>query len=173
MVGNLPDDGTSGLAGPDSGQAPDGQILMVCSSGGHLAQLVVLRPWFESKASVRWVTFDTADAISLLKDEDVVFAHSPTTRNLKNMVRNFGQAVCLMRGSRPELIVSSGAGVAFPYFVVGWLMRVPRVYIEVVDRIETPTLTGRLCRPFSTRFLVQWPAQQPMYRGSEDVGVLL
>ena len=163
-----PTDSSENPVEPD----PERSILMVCSSGGHLAQLMVLRPSWESK-EVRWVTFDTADAISLLADERVVYAHHPTTRNVKNMFRNFGQAISLLRESPPDVIVSSGAGVAFPYFLAGWMLGIPRVYIEVVDRIETPTLTGRLCRPFATRFLVQWPAQQPMYRGSENVGVLL
>ena len=35
--------------------------LMVCSSGGHLAQLVALRPWY-SAYRTRWVTFPTTDA---------------------------------------------------------------------------------------------------------------
>ncbi len=173
MDKHLQDGGAGGVVGPHPGTQQPGSVVMVCSSGGHLAQLLVLRPWWESQASVKWVTFDTADATSVLRDEDVVYAHWPTTRNLPNMLRNFGQAVSVLRRSRPDVVVSSGAGVAFPYFVVAWAMRVPCVYIEVVDRIETPTLTGRLCRPFSKRFLVQWPAQQAMYRGSECVGVLL
>ncbi len=150
-----------------------GPIVMVCSSGGHLAQLMVLRDWWGVRDDVRWVTFDTADALSLLQDQDVTFAHHPTTRNVPNAIRNLVQALSMMRKHRPSLIVSSGAGVAVPYFVAAYLYRVPRVFIEVVDRIETPTLTGRLCRPLATRFLVQWEAQQHMYRGSELVGVLL
>lgn len=157
----------------DDLQPDSGPILMVCSSGGHLAQLMVLSPWWESKQDVRWVTFDTKDAVSVLEGQDVTWAHHPTTRNVRNLVLNFGQALGVLRRTRPDLIVSSGAGVAFPYFVAGWMFGIPRVYIEVVDRIETPTLTGRLCRPFATRFLVQWPSQQPIYKGSEVVGVLL
>lgn len=148
------------------------RVLLVCSSGGHLAQLMVLRSWWQEK-EVRWVTFNTADAVSLLHDQDVTFAHYPTTRNVPNTMRNLAQALRLLVRDKPALIVSTGAGVAFPYFLVGWVLRVPRVYIEVIDRIETPTLTGRLCRPLSTRFLVQWPAQQAFYKGSEVVGGLL
>ena len=45
------------------------------------------------------------------------------------------------------MVVSDGAGVAFPFFVVARLLRIPTVYLEVYDRIDSPTLTGRLCRP--------------------------
>jgi len=47
------------------------------------------------------------------------------------------------------------------------------VYVEVFDRIDSPTLTGRLCRPISTRFCVQWPEQVPHYPGSIVIGPLL
>ena len=33
------------------------KILFVCSSGGHLAQLYRLRPWWEGQERA-WVTFD-------------------------------------------------------------------------------------------------------------------
>ena len=71
------------------------------------------------------------------------------------------------------MIVSTGAGVALPFFVLGWLAGIPTVYIEVYDRIETPTLTARLCRPFTSALLVQWEEQQRLYRGATLVGRLL
>ena len=71
------------------------------------------------------------------------------------------------------MIVSTGAGVALPYFVLGRLRGRLTVYVEVYDRVETPTLTGRLCRPFTRLMLVQWPEQVRLYRGSHVVGPLL
>ena len=148
------------------------RVLMVCSSGGHLAQLLLLKPWLVGK-DVAWVTFEKPDAVSQLRGERVTYCYYPTTRNLKNLVRNTFQAVAVIRRERPDVLVSNGAAIAFPYFVLGWALRIPRVYIEVVDRIETPTLTGRLCRPFSTEFLVQWEEQQQWYAGSRVVGSLM
>ena len=149
-----------------------GGILVVCSSGGHLAQLVSMQEAFRGR-HLRWVTFPTADALSVLAGEDVVHAHHPTTRNVPNLVRNAWLAVRLLLQDRPAAIISTGAGVAFPFFVLGWLLRIPTVYIEVFDRLDTRTLTGRLCRPFSTRMLVQWEEQLPLYRNAQLVGALL
>jgi UDP-N-acetylglucosamine:LPS N-acetylglucosamine transferase len=73
---------------------------------------------------------------------------------------------------RPDVVVSDGAGVAFPFFVVARLMRIPTVYLEVYDRIDSATLTGRLCRPFSSLFLVQWEEQRQFYPGSRVIGGL-
>lgn len=147
-------------------------VLLVGSSGGHLAQMIRLEPWWRDLDRT-WVTFDTSDAVSLLADERVVWGHHPTTRNLPNLLRNLRLAVGELRRTRPDVVVSTGAAIAFPFFVFARLMRIPTVYVEVFDRIDSPTLTGRLCRPVSTRFCVQWPEQQELYKGSIVIGPLL
>lgn len=146
--------------------------LLVGSSGGHLAQLFALRPWWAGQDRT-WVTFRTPDAESLLEGERTVWAYHPTTRNVPNLIRNTLLAVRLLRRSRPDVVISTGAAVAFPFFVLARLMRIPTVYIEVYDRIDTPTLTARLCRPFSTLFLVQWEEQRRFARDAVVVGHLL
>jgi hypothetical protein len=146
--------------------------LLVASSGGHLAQLMALEPWWWAWDRT-WVTFDTEDAVSLLRGERTVWAYHPTTRNIINLIRNLFLAVRVTRAERPAVVVSCGAGVALPFFVVAWLMRIPTAYIEVYDRIDTATLTGRLCRPFTSRMCVQWEEQLAMYPGAELIGPLL
>jgi hypothetical protein len=147
-------------------------VLLVGSAGGHLAQLMRLRPWWDDLTRT-WVTFDKADARSLLADEAVIWAHHPTTRNIANLVRNTMLAVRHVRRLRPDLVVSTGAAVAVPFFLVARLLGIATVYVEVFDRVDSPTLTGRLCRPLATRFCVQWPEQQPLYPGSVVIGPLL
>lgn len=146
------------------------KILLAGSSGGHLTQLLCLEPWWSQHERL-WVTFDTADAVSKLRDEDVVWAHHPTTRNVPNLLRNTRLAWRTLSQYRPDVVISTGAGVAAPFF---WLGRRPfgaaTVYLEVFDRIDTATLTGRLCRPFTDLFLVQWPEQLQHYRSSVLLG---
>lgn len=146
--------------------------LLVASSGGHLTQLVSLQPWWRTRDRV-WVTFATEDARSRLKDERVFWAYRPTTRNLVNLVRNLGLALRVFREARPDVVVSNGAGVAFPFFVVARVLGVPTVYVEVFGRLDSPTLTGRLCRPFSTLFLAQWEEQLQFYPKAVVIGRLL
>jgi nitroreductase len=149
-----------------------GSVLLVGSSGGHLAQLLSVAPlWAADRRS--YVTFDTLDALSLLGDEQVTWAHHPTTRNVRNLLRNSALAVRELRRRRPDVVVSTGAAVAFPFFLAARMMRIPTVYVEVYDRIDSPTLTGRLCRPLTTLFCVQWSEQTVFYKGSELVGSLM
>ncbi|MDX6651910.1 MAG: hypothetical protein QOJ38_691 [Solirubrobacterales bacterium] len=147
-------------------------VLLVCSSGGHLAQLHQLKPWWERRRRA-WVCFDTADGKSLLAGESVHWAARPTTRNIPNLLRNLRLAWRLCRRRHVELVVSNGAGVALPFFVIARLRRIPTVYIEIYDRInEYPTLTGRLCYPFTTLFLLQWEEQRRFYPRGVLIGPL-
>ncbi|MBV2362033.1 UDP-N-acetylglucosamine--LPS N-acetylglucosamine transferase [Streptomonospora nanhaiensis] len=151
---------------------PTAPVLLVASSGGHLAQLWALRPWWREHRRI-WVTFPTPDALHLLAGEDVRHAHHPTTRNLANLVRNTLLAVRTLARTRPAAVVTTGAGVALPFFVLAWLLRIPTVYVEVYDRIDTPTLTTRLCRPFTRLHLTQWEEQRAFLPTAITVGPLL
>ncbi len=151
---------------------PESLVLLVCSSGGHLTQLHNLEGWW-GRLPRTWVTFEKPDAVSLLRGEDVVWAFHPTTRNVLNLLRNTLLAWQTLTRERPRVIVSTGAGVALPFFVLAKLRGIKTIYVEVFDRIDSPTLTGRLCRPFTDLFLVQWEAQERLYRGSRAIGPLL
>jgi beta-1,4-N-acetylglucosaminyltransferase len=156
--------------GPEADRVPS--VALVCSSGGHLAHLLVLRPWW-SRHQRLWVTFDKPDARAALEGEKVYYCHFPTNRNLPNLVRNTLLAFRVLRRERPSLIVSSGAAVAVPFFALAKLFGARTMYIEVVDRVDTPTLTARLVRPFVDCFVAQWPEQAAFHPRAVVIGRLL
>ena len=69
--------------------------------------------------------------------------------------------------------MSDGAGVAFPFFLAGRALGIRTVYLEVYDRISSPSLTGRLCYPLAELFLLQWPEQVTSYPRGQVIGCLL
>jgi UDP-N-acetylglucosamine transferase subunit ALG13 len=160
-------DGASEAPGLD-----DVELLLIASNGGHLAQLVALRPSWEPRPR-RWVSFRASDAEALLAREQVTWAFHPTTRNLWNALRNTLLAVRDLLRDRPDLLVSTGAGVAVPYFLVARLLRIRTVYIEVFDRVDTPTLSGRLCSRMSDAFCLQWREQRASYPDGVVIGPVL
>ena len=117
-----------------------------------------------------WVTFDKQDANSMLKGERVYHCYYPTNRNIVNLVRNTVLAVKVLRWEKPDLVVSTGAAVAVPFFYIGKLLGAKCAYIEVFDRIDKPTLTGRLVKPIADLFVVQWEEQLAVYPGSVNLG---
>ena len=85
-----------------------GPLLLVCSSGGHLLQLLALRPAWEPFDRV-WVGFDKPDTRSLLAGERVLHAHGPTNRNVGNLLRNLRLAVRTIRAERPAAILTTAS----------------------------------------------------------------
>jgi UDP-N-acetylglucosamine:LPS N-acetylglucosamine transferase len=148
------------------------RVLIVCSSGGHLTQALALRPWW-GRHERQWVTLPTEDARSRLAHETVTEAHYPTVRNLPNLLRNVSLARGVLRAFRPDLILSTGAAIALPFFAQARRYGAGTVYLEPVDRIAEPSLSGRLVFPFTDTFLVQWETLTPSYPGSRSIGVVL
>ena len=148
------------------------QVLIVCSSGGHLTQALALRGWWAAHDR-SWVTLPTEDARSRLIGERVVEAYYPTVRNLPNLVRNFGLAHRVLAETQPDLVFSTGAAIALPFFMQAHRYGATTVFLEPVDRITTASLSGRLVYPFADRFLVQWESLREIYPDAEDIGVVL
>ncbi len=144
-------------------------LLLVCSTGGHLVQLVALREAWEPFTRA-WVTFDKSDARSLLRDERVVFAHGPTNRSLKNLLRNVVVAWRVVGEVRPRVVLSTGAGVAVPFAWIARLRGASVVYVESLARIEGPSLTYRLIAPIASRRYVQWPELADALPGTRFAG---
>jgi beta-1,4-N-acetylglucosaminyltransferase len=146
-------------------------VLLVASSGGHLLQLTQLRDEWPRDQRV-WVTFPTTDAHSLLEGEHVEFAHHPTNRNVRNLLRNLLLAVRLTVKLRPRAIVSTGAGVAVPFCYVGRVLGSRVVFIESFSRTSHPSLTARLIYPIAHDFFVQWPDLQRHFKRARYEGQL-
>lgn len=145
------------------------KVCFVGSSGGHLTHLYMLKPFWQEKERF-WVTFDKEDARSLLSGETVYPCYYPTNRSLKALFINTRLAIRLLRKERPDFIISSGAAVAVPFFWLGKLFGAKTIYIEVFDRIDKPTMTGKLVYPVTDKFIVQWEEMKQVYPKAINFG---
>jgi beta-1,4-N-acetylglucosaminyltransferase len=132
------------------------RILLVCSAGGHLVQLLSLRPAWQG-LDESWVTLPGVDSQCLLAGCDVVFASGPTNRSLRMALKNMALAWRVIRERRPQVILSTGAALAVPFFLVGKTLGCRVVYVESLTRIRDLSLSGRLVYPLADAFFVQWP----------------
>jgi oligosaccharide biosynthesis protein Alg14/glycosyl transferase family 2 len=148
-------------------------VIVVCSAGGHLLQLWALRSAWETFSRV-WVvaSFENSDVRSLLAGERVHSPHTPTARNVKNLIRNALLAYHLIRTYQPKVIVSTGAAVAVPFAWVGRLLGVRVVWVESLARTTKPSLSCRLVAPVADRIYVQWPSLLPAVPKGRFVGTV-
>lgn len=145
------------------------KVCLVGSSGGHLTHLYMLKDFWKNEDRF-WVTFPKEDAKSLLAEEKVYACHYPTNRNLKNLIKNTFLALRVLFKEKPDLIISSGAAVAVPFFYLGKLFGAKTIYIEVFDRMDKPTVTGRLIYPVTDKFIVQWEEMKKVYPKAINLG---
>jgi len=128
------------------------KLCLVCSHGGHLAEMLQLRE-----------AFGASDTFYFCYDAD-------TTRALPNAYRipnrplspiaftlNLLRLVRIFYRERPDAIVSTGAEIAIPAALIGKVYRIPLIYIECGAQVYTPSMTGRLLYHVADRFYVQWP----------------
>ena len=145
------------------------KVCLVGSSGGHLTHLYMLKPFWRNKNRF-WVTFDKEDARSLLEGEKVYPCYFPTNRSIKALIKNTKIAWDVLHKEKPDLIISCGAAVAVPFFYIGKMMGAKLVYIEVFDRIDKPTMTGKMVYPIVDKFVVQWEEQKKVYPKAVNLG---
>lgn len=132
-------------------------VLLACSSGGHLQQMLALEPaWGECDRV--WVTLRSPDTEYLLADEEVVWAHGPTNRSVVKLAQNAALAWRVLRRVDPDAVLSTGAALAVPCVVLARLSGRRAVYVESFTRSRALSMSGRLVQPFATSFFVQWPA---------------
>lgn len=145
------------------------KICLVGSSGGHLTHLYMLQEYWKEYDRF-WVTFNKEDANSILKNEKSYYCYFPTNRNIKNLIRNTVLAIKILKNEKPDIIISSGVAVAVPFFYIGKLFGTKNVYIEVFDRIDKPTMTGKLVYPVTDKFFVQWEEMKKVYPKAINLG---
>ena len=147
------------------------KICFITSSGGHLTHLIQLKRWWEDKERF-WVTFDKEDARSILKEEKKYWCYFPTNRNIKNLVKNTFLAMKILKKERPDVIISTGAAPAIPFFYLGKLFGCKVMYMKVYDIMDKQSISGKLDYPISDLFIIQWEEQKKFYPKGEMLGGL-
>lgn len=148
------------------------KICLVTSGGGHLFHLYMLKQWW-SKYDRFWVAPQKDDVISLLRNERTYWSYYPVTRNYRNLIRNTLLALKVLLKEKADLIISTGGGVAIPFFYMGKLLKAKLVFIEVLDGIVFPTWTGRVVYPIVDSFFLQLEEQKRFYPKGEVLGKLI
>lgn len=138
------------------------KICLVSSSGGHWEQLKKLQPLVD-KYSGFYVTekthFDASPAKYLMYQTDL-----KDKWMLPKMIANSFKALYIWIKERPDIIVTTGTLVAYPFYLLTILLRKRFVFIETFGRANMPTVAGKLMEKHSDLFIVQWETQKKHYK---------
>jgi UDP-N-acetylglucosamine transferase subunit ALG13 len=123
-----------------------GRALFVASTGGHLEELHVLEPaLLGAGQSAAWVTFESPQSRALLAEEPTVqYIPRVGSRGYVQLARSLWPALRTLRRVHPDVVYSTGAGIALAYLPLAWLAGARAQYIESAARTDRPSLTGRM-----------------------------
>ncbi|MEF2977448.1 glycosyltransferase [Subtercola sp. YIM 133946] len=119
-------------------------MLLVASTGGHLAQLVRLAPGLGASDDSVWVTFENSQSISLLAGKRVVYVPYVRPRDLRGAIGAARILREVMKSEHFDLVVSTGAAIAVSALPMARLRGLRTLYIESVSRVHGPSLSGRI-----------------------------
>lgn len=79
----------------------------------------------------------------------------------------------MLRDYRPDIVFSTGAAVAVPFMWQAHSVGARSIFLETVDRISKPSLSGRLVYPVVDEYLTQWEQLGERLPRSKLVGLVL
>ena len=149
------------MAGPSVAGARR-KLLLVASTGGHLAQLVRLAPGLGASDDSLWVTFRSPQSESLLAGKRVLYVPYVRPRDFAGVLNTYRTVSALLKRERFAQAVSTGAAIALAALPAARRHGVPSLYIESISRVQGPSLSGRVLA--ATR-LAELRTQHPSWAG--------
>jgi UDP-N-acetylglucosamine:LPS N-acetylglucosamine transferase len=128
------------------------RICIVSSCGGHLTEVRALKPVY-GRHEHFYVLNDRIVLPEDMQGRTHFIRHSE--RDWLFFV-NLWEALQILRRERPHLILSTGAGLAVPFALLGRLYGIRTIFIECATQVIKPSLTGRIMYYLAWRFFYQW-----------------
>lgn len=144
------------------------KVLFISSTGGHLTELLQLKPLFSKY------------------DYHIITEKDKTNKDLKNKYKErisylpYGtrshffkyifiylflilKTIYLYFKIRPKVIITTGTHTAGPMCYLGKIFGSKIIYIETFANINKKTATGKLIYPIADLFIVQWEEMLNLY----------
>jgi beta-1,4-N-acetylglucosaminyltransferase len=146
------------------------KLCILSSCGGHLTEVRELLPAYRDYP--HFYVLD--EPIPLPHDmADRTYIIRRCQRNWSVLV-NLYQAWRILRRERPDVILSTGAGVCVSFAVVGRLLYGVRlIFVETFTRVTYPSLTGRIMYRIADRFFYQQEGLRKFFPKGTYAGTLM
>ncbi|MCB9770551.1 MAG: hypothetical protein H6752_20320 [Candidatus Omnitrophica bacterium] len=148
------------------------KICLAASGGGHLRQLARLKPFYE-KHEAFLITQETPLGSALSEEIRTYFIPDIALGKMKRSPREWGtyldnlsQSYKTLKDEKPDLILSTGAGLAFNTLWMGKYFKAKTLFIESIAHVYTPTATGKTVSKWATAYVVQWEELHNQYPDS-------
>lgn len=131
------------------------KVMVACSAGGHWVQMRRILPAFDGMELVFVGVEPELDGdLGAVRYYQV---GNVTRKNPLAVPGILGRLVTVLWSERPDMVVTTGAAPGLLALVVGKVLcRSRTVWINSIANTEKLSLSGRMARPVSDAWLVQW-----------------
>jgi len=147
------------------------KIGFLASSGGHLEEISCLYPMAKKYDSFL-VTEEGGQEKTLWGDRTIKVPQ--INRKQKDFIfayiRLYFKAKKILKKERPDVVISTGALMTYPFCCIAKSLGAKVIYIESFARIDSASLTGKLMKKKADLFCVQWEEGLKFFPNAEYVG---
>ncbi|MDU5107833.1 PssD/Cps14F family polysaccharide biosynthesis glycosyltransferase [Clostridium sp.] len=140
------------------------KICFIASTGGHLDQLMKLKPIMEKHNS--FIVTERTKYKLINSTNKVYYLYQVNrferTWIIKMMVNTI-ISLYIFLIKRPDIVISTGALATIPMCIISKIFMKKLIFIESFAKINSPTLTGKLLYRFADEFYVQWEEMLKIY----------
>jgi|ERR1700743_2492474 len=153
------------------------KIILICSDGGHLAQILELKELF-IQYDYLIITEGTEATFPLKEKYNICYLKSRPQGGKRSITFILSLFINLFLSFRllishyPKVIITTGSHTAVPICLLGKLFRVKIVWILSFARINTRAKSASFIYPIADKFIVQWESAQALYPRSIYLGGL-
>lgn len=144
------------------------KVLFISSTGGHLDELMQLKPMFD-KYDYYIVTEKTKSNLNLKNKfpKKVSLLVYGTKKHMLTypfkLLFNCFKSLFIYIKVRPKYIVSTGSHTAGPMCCLGKIFGSKIIYIETFANSKSKSVAGSLVYKFADLFIVQWESMLEIY----------
>lgn len=137
------------------------RMLCICSGGGHLGELIEITSAFPEYRKALITYEGKNNIVSSGFDRHYLLPHFLRHKLLLIILPL--QVLRILFREKPSIILSTGAEIAIPFFLMAKLTGARLIYVESAAQVRNPSRTGRVLYHVADLFLVQWKSLLPSY----------
>ncbi len=147
------------------------KLCFAASSGGHLEQILMLKPLMEKYDS--FLMTEKTIYKAEVKGVKMYYLCQVNRKEWKfpfEMLGNSFKSLFIFVKERPDVVITTGVLAMIPMCLLAKIFCKKLIYIESFAKVTTPTETGRLLYKFADQFYVQWPQMKEAYPNAIYLG---
>ena len=149
------------------------KVMFICSAGGHLTELLKIDRLFKKYDYILVTEKNKISKKLTTKYKMEFLIYGSRYYPLKYIfvfLFNFFKSIYLFFKYKPDLVYTTGAHTSVVMCYLAKIFGKKVVFVEVFDRINNPTLSGRMVHKITDLFIVQHKELLSKYSDSKYIG---